>query len=128
MIVEKKKSWDAQTKSFVMKAESKPVFQRYPAENINVEGYWLSTGQHSKPDVVSLQLDFDRVFKVHYLLITWAYAPGMFSVLSSVDQKNFRVELDWQEGIKGGDWRMMAKKNQGFAERYQSYVQHVHFD
>jgi hypothetical protein len=78
----------------------------------------LSSGQHKKSDIVSIEVDFERIYKIHYILITWAYAPGHFSVMSSVDKVNFRVELDWQEGIKGGDWRMMAKKNQAFSERY----------
>ncbi len=82
----------------------------YPASNINNgQGYWLSTGVHKKTDIVSLQIDFDRIYKVQYILIVWAYAPGQFAVSTSTDKKTYTMDVEWQDGIRGSDWKVMAQ-------------------
>ncbi len=83
------------------------VFYKYPASD-TLEGgkkYWCSTGKHNAEDVVTFQIDLPELRQVHYLFVTWAYAPGKVAVMVTSDGENYSMYSDFQEAAQGSDWR-----------------------
>ncbi|CAD7936240.1 unnamed protein product [Amoebophrya sp. A25] len=58
-------------------------------------GYWVSDGQHTRDEIVSMQASLRHRHRANGVRVNWAYAPGMVRVRVSGDGKHFSDSMCW---------------------------------
>lgn len=65
--------------------------------------------------------------RLSHMWIRWAYAPGKYRILSSVDGEDWKEEVAWQTGYKGVLWQWLSKIFWWWKWFYKSYAEYIPF-
>lgn len=70
---------------------------------------------------------FQHPRRLSHLWIRWAYSPGKYRVLVSMDNETWQEQISWQTGYKGVLWQWLAKLFWWWKWFYKSYAEYVPF-
>ena len=126
------KAW---SNSVLSKTEESSYVRHFYAKyavSKTANSHWSSTGEHKMKDEIIWQAKFERLSRVHSVLITWAMAPGEYKIIYSTEdvedpledpenEDQFFTIVPWTNSKNASQ-----EKHWGWWERFNPYIKNAY--